>query len=136
MKECKGKNGCGESKSVNEFSKNNSSKDGLSIICKKCDSSKRKRFKILTGDDKRNHALKYKYGITFLEYKDMYDMQHGCCLICNNEYPSLVVDHNHKTGIIRGLLCSKCNTGIGLLKDSPEILDNAKKYLESKGHYG
>lgn len=136
MKKCTGKNGCEKIKNINEFSKNNASKDGLNKICKSCDSFKRKRFKILTGDEKRNKALQYKYGITFSEYKYMYDMQNGCCVICNDKHQSLVVDHNHKTGDIRGLLCSSCNTGLGFLKDSPEILYNAKKYLESKGHYG
>ena len=42
----------------------------------------------------------------------------------------LVIDHNHKTGKVRGLLCGSCNTGIGLLKDSPDVLDAAIEYLQ------
>jgi hypothetical protein len=57
----------------------------------------------------------------------MYDNQNGLCAICmkNDE---LVIDHNHETGAVRGLLCKKCNFGLGLFKNSDNILF-AMKYL-------
>lgn len=45
-------------------------------------------------------------------------------------------DHNHETGEFRGFLCSACNTGIGLLQDSPQVLEQALEYLEANGFYG
>ena len=75
-----------------------------------------------------------KYGITEQKYNDMFADQDGCCAICGlhqvalNE--SLHVDHNHSTGAVRGLLCRSCNTGIGLLKEDPDILNKASAYLE------
>lgn len=60
------------------------------------------------------------------------------CLICgrhksNTVHGRLVIDHCHDTGQVRGLLCSRCNTGIGLLMDSPEIMFAAIAYLEATG---
>jgi hypothetical protein len=61
--------------------------------------------------------------------------QHGCCKICGvtEEDASgkrLHVDHNHATGQVRGLLCTRCNTAIGKFKDDPEIIRNAIAYIE------
>lgn len=63
--------------------------------------------------------------------------QHNKCAICGNKETkklhgkvvSLAVDHCHKTGKVRGLLCQNCNHGIGMLKDDPKLLKNAIIYL-------
>lgn len=64
----------------------------------------------------------------------MFAEQNGCCAICgdhqSNQARSMAVDHCHETGRVRGLLCMKCNTGIGKLGDSPELLRKAIAYLE------
>jgi hypothetical protein len=69
----------------------------------------------------------------------MYEEQNGVCWICEKrtrgrgeEKNTLAVDHNHKTGKIRGLLCSNCNTGLGNLRDSIELLEKAITYLKEK----
>lgn len=92
----------------------------------------------------KNGKLK-KYGITFLEYQEMFNKQNGTCAICfkeekaktsrliNCESLSLAVDHCHTTGKVRGLLCMKCNRAIGLLEDSTDNLNNAIKYLNKNG---
>ena len=73
---------------------------------------------------------KRKYGITREQYEGMLQAQDGCCMIChvrlNNE---LRVDHNHQTGEIRALLCSNCNTGLGMFKEDPARLVTAIEYL-------
>ena len=74
------------------------------------------------------YQLKYNYGITSEEKKAMEEIQGGRCSICHLVFP-LCIDHNHKTGEVRGLLCRQCNIGIGLLQDNPEILLEAYKYL-------
>jgi hypothetical protein len=58
--------------------------------------------------------------------------QHGQCAICRRGDRVLCVDHNHVTGTVRGLICQKCNSGIGMLCDSPDILRGAADYLEKE----
>jgi len=80
--------------------------------------------------------LKYKYGITLDQYNEMFLAQNGVCAICGNSETynkrSLAVDHDHITGVVRGLLCLDCNAGIGHLKDNPEYLQNAITYLSNQ----
>ena len=92
-----------------------------------------------------NH-LYLKYGITLEEWEYRLKEQNGVCAICkkpetritrpnakkylNGEQPRLSMDHDHVTGKARGLLCYKCNIGIGHLQDSIENLESAIKYLK------
>jgi 5-methylcytosine-specific restriction endonuclease McrA len=77
-------------------------------------------------DTKRRRLLK-KYGLTLQEYQEAFFHQLGCCAICSNPEGSisLAVDHCHKTGKVRGLLCSKCNTSLGMFGDCLESLQQA-----------
>lgn len=80
----------------------------------------------------RQHALKRYYGLSVEQYNLMLEVQNGICAICSrtcHRGKRLVVDHCHKTQRLRGLLCSNCNSGIGLLDDNPELLENASRYL-------
>lgn len=69
--------------------------------------------------------------------RDLEAIQQGKCAICGGDpkFPNrrLCVDHDHATGHFRGLLCGHCNTAIGLMKDSPEIMRKAIAYLENNG---
>lgn len=80
-----------------------------------------------------NNVLRRNFGITIEEYNALLEKQNGVCAICQSKHKTmrLSVDHCHKTGKVRGLLCGRCNTGIGMLLDSPELVTAAKKYLES-----
>ena len=73
-----------------------------------------------------------KFGLASSEYDKLLTNQGGACAICGTEPNgrALAVDHNHDTGLVRGLLCHHCNTAIGLLDDSPERLIRAIEYLE------
>jgi hypothetical protein len=74
---------------------------------------------------------KAKYGLSRTEYTDLLTKQGGRCIIYNVEYgENLRVDHDHKTGVIRGLLCANCNTGLGMFQDKPSLLKSAARYLE------
>lgn len=81
------------------------------------------------------YIRKVHYGITDPEYQALLIKQNELCAICGGPPiragHSLSVDHCHTTGKIRGLLCSNCNTGLGLFKDSPELLEKALLYLRS-----
>jgi hypothetical protein len=87
---------------------------------------------------KRSEKVRWKriekeYGITKAEFQNMVSSQNNKCLICNScfEVESKIhIDHCHETGFVRGLLCPKCNQGIGLLGDSVEILESAIMYLK------
>jgi len=75
--------------------------------------------------------LKSEYKISPKQFDNMVKIQNGGCAICDVKLGNkLYIDHNHKTGKIRGLLCNTCNRAIGLLKHDTEILKRAQLYLE------
>ena len=78
----------------------------------------------------KRHRLKRKYGLTIEEFEKMQKAQNGRCKICTDEV-DLVIDHDHVTGVVRGLLCHPCNHGLGHFRDSPAALRAAVKYLVS-----
>ena len=80
---------------------------------------------------RRSWALQRKYGITEEDYQRLYAQQNGRCPICLHQFAKLFVDHNHDTGVIRGLLCIGCNRSIGQLGDTQEGLERALAYLQS-----
>jgi len=94
-------------------------------ICKKC----RHPLGHLTPRQRAlNSIYKKKYNMTYDQYIIMADDQNHLCAICK-KLKKLVVDHNHKTGKVRGLLCTQCNAGIGMLHEATNILQNAIEYL-------
>ena len=99
--------------------------------CKKCYKEWYANYK---DTKKRDAHYKNKYGISLCEYNIMLVAQGGVCFICkqteDGRYKSLAVDHNHFTGKVRGLLCSKCNRALGLFQDSRALLQEADKYLK------
>jgi len=113
---------CGEMKLEREFNRNPKNKL-LYAWCRAC-----------THEGLR---LK-KYGISITDYERMFTQQNGVCAICRrperneNRYGllSLSVDHDHKTGKVRGLLCQDCNRGLGQFKDDPVLVRSAADYLE------
>lgn len=90
------------------------------------------KFKI--KDNKANLA---KYGLTIDEYNQKAQTQNNCCAICkksetakqNGVIQRLAVDHCHRTGKVRDLLCGKCNVAIGHLQDEPKLLEYAAEYI-------
>lgn len=84
-------------------------------------------------------TLFYNYGLTTASYEAMLDGQGRACAICQTADAKvhrksgtpykLAVDHDHKSGAIRGLLCDGCNWGLGHFRDSPEVLEKAAIYL-------
>ena len=80
----------------------------------------------------RRQCLMRCYGLTPEQHKQFYINQNGCCAICRESIPydKICVDHSHETERVRGLLCRKCNSGIGLLGDTVEGLRRAVEYLK------
>lgn len=79
----------------------------------------------------RKNFRKYKYGLTQEAFEAMKLGQSNVCKICKKLPKEWVVDHEHSTGRIRGLLCRSCNVAIGLLNDDPEILKEAARYVSN-----
>ncbi len=92
----------------------------------------------------RDMERQRKFGLTPEEYGKMLLAQGNKCAICGNEETatrldktkSLAVDHDHKTGKVRGLLCCECNQGLGKFRDSREMLLSAARYLEQHAEAG
>lgn len=88
-----------------------------------------------TWEIRRDERLRLKYGINLDEYNEMLENQNYCCGICkkhkDNFTKNLYVDHCHDTGKVRGLLCQKCNSGLGLLGDNTDSIKNVLTYLDS-----
>jgi len=89
-------------------------------------------------DANSDKYYKSKYGVSLSFVRTLYDKQGGVCAICQTEGFKMLgghnsgmnLDHCHKTGVVRGLLCHNCNRGLGLLQDSPTYLRRAAEYLE------
>lgn len=85
----------------------------------------------------RVYLLRGKFGMTMQQYDEMLAAQGGCCAICKDSQPGgphkthFMIDHDHGTGEVRGLLCSRCNTGLGQFRDNPKLLKAAIHYLQS-----
>lgn len=81
---------------------------------------------------RRDGWYRREYGITAKEYDIYLTAQNGACAICKTLYVSgkkLAVDHDHATGVVRGVLCTACNVGLGSFKDDPLRLEAAAIYL-------
>jgi hypothetical protein len=79
-----------------------------------------------------NRRRKRVYGITTEDYNRMLARQHGACAICKQRYgQKLCIDHCHATRKVRGLLCHRCNVGLGCYADDPSRLREAAAYLEA-----
>ena len=95
------------------------------------------RFKENDLEYLRKYRMTNRYGITLEDYDVMLKLQKGVCAICGTtggKYEEvkncgLSIDHCHDTGTVRGLLCNKCNVGIGNFNDDPTLINKAVEYL-------
>lgn len=87
------------------------------------------KMKQYVRDSKRRMA----YGLEPAQYETLVQKQQNRCAICDRTMKPSHIDHCHKTGKIRGLLCSSCNTALGLLQDSTDILERARDYVKTGG---
>ncbi len=106
--------------------------------CKACakDYLNRPDVKVKHAKRTRNYHIKQAFGLTEEQYNSLFIQQNGQCFLCGDHQSiltkKLAVDHDHKTGRVRGLLCSFCNTGLGFFKDDILLLERAIKYLLDK----
>jgi Recombination endonuclease VII len=145
MQICRGP--CGRKLPLAEFPTRPEMRLGVLKKCKECHSAYSRGWVEKNPDKAFNSHLLRRFGITLDEYNAMLARQGGVCAICGEPPTSprnrrkgaqrtfkarLVVDHDHATGKVRGLLCGTCNTGIGSLKDDAATVRAALDYLERK----
>ncbi len=139
-KQCKA---CDATKPLSSFPKSKDSYTGYFSYCIECrrdlnraQDKKRwseKKEKLIA--QRRNAHLRREFGITTEHYEQLLNTQKGVCAICkeSKQYKLLAVDHDHTTGIIRGILCENCNRALGMFKDDENRLQNAIEYLKANG---
>lgn len=125
---------CKKVKLTRDFYKDSHKANGYKSYCKMCASSRAVKFKKSKSSDyAKNNRLKDAYGITLEQYNQMFLEQEGCCYVCKKHQSlfkrSLHVDHDHRTGKVRALLCQKCNSALGLVDDNVEVLEALISYL-------
>lgn len=119
---------CGADKPLEAYTPDPRKRGGREHACRICRQSRRSK-----GAAKLAH-LRRAYGLVPSDVSAIAERQNGQCPICRRGLAAVKrthIDHCHSTGRVRGILCSECNTGIGKLKDSPELLRRALAYLET-----
>ena len=115
-----------------------------STYCRQCvnakyDPEKNKKYFSRYKARQKNWSLQKRYKISADDFQSLMISQNSCCAICNihisehqanrDKEVNFAVDHCHQTGIVRGLLCYRCNMGLGYFKDNPELTQAATNYL-------
>lgn len=127
-------NQCGQPKAESEMSKDSSDRRGHRGICKACSAKRSADYRTRNPEKYKNTlrvcARNRLYGPDGIaHFEEQRQIQNGECAICHQPMEKACSDHDHETGKWRGLLCDSCNRGIGLLKDSVEVLASAICYL-------
>jgi hypothetical protein len=140
---------CAKEKPITEFNQAKSTRSGVSTYCKPCayelyDMRRRanlpqfaeisRQWRAKNPERNRDHGLKKNYGVPLGTYARMLEAQNGKCAICGrtdsgSKRGRFHLDHDHATGVIRGLLCHGCNVGIGSLRHDVNLLYSAIEYL-------
>jgi len=130
---------CEQTKPLDDFPRATGKLDGRFGYCTVCT---RARNGERTPEARRRWHLKQKYGMTVEEYDELLARQGGACATCRQPPPDrprrprdplvfFPVDHDHRTGRVRGLLCFRCNTVLGQVDDDVELLQSLIEYLRS-----
>lgn len=122
---------CHLKKDESEFYRNRSNKGHLSGECIQCSKILKQRSNKLHPERQAISHRRLKYGADESIFGTLYQSQNGACKLCGQISSNLNIDHDHKTGAIRGLLCNPCNRAIGLFNDDILLLKKAINYLET-----
>ena len=119
---------------VKDFYIRNVEKGTRRAVCKKCLNSNQYNYLRRNCKNRRNWCLKHFYGVDLNWYNETFEEQEGRCAACYKHQSelekALAVDHCHQSKKVRGLLCSNCNSALGMSHDSIKTLLNLVKYLE------
>lgn len=139
---------CGKTKKAVHFGLSRSALGGISLYCLDCSRTRDRGRYEKNRDARRTQAkwgvLKMERGMSRDEFIALFESQGGSCAICSGELSFALdtepkkracVDHCHRSGKVRGILCVRCNQGIGLLQDSSLIASSAARYLSGHGAF-
>jgi len=90
--------------------------------------NRRRRYQERTKAEKQQYHRERRYGITPEQYTHLLNEQFGKCALCRRR-SAVCIDHDHRTGKVRALLCRSCNIGLGAFEDDSQLLERAKEYL-------
>ena len=125
---------CGVEKQITEFYIRDKKTGRRHSACKECDKARVKARHQANPERTRNNDLKRNYGITIQEHQQMFEEQNGVCATCKSpgdgKWKKLCVDHDHKTGKVRQLLCRRCNMILGQAYDDISLFEEYIKYLQ------
>jgi len=125
---------CGKEKLATDFYVRNKVSMVRHSECKICTGERVKNRHKENPERTRNNDLKRNYGITLDEHTQMYEEQNGVCAVCkepgDGRWKKLCVDHDHKTGKVRQLLCRNCNMVLGQVNDNPNLLSDMILYIK------
>jgi hypothetical protein len=152
LKDC---SSCHQTKHLEDFYPTNKKKGTYRAMCKVCERARQRKYAATNHAEvlarkkswrdrhpdyhraherehhtQRNRRLAQNYGLTAEQFTQMIQDQSSQCLICKTVPRRLVVDHDHKTGEVRGLLCDACNLMLGKARDSVKVLQAAIAYLD------
>jgi len=124
---------CKQELPSSKFHIRNNRKVGIESRCKACTSIKKKQYRLNNKEKIRAWNKKRNPGWDINRYNEYVELQDNQCAICGTNEPGLSdwsADHCHTTNQPRGLLCVRCNSGLGYFKDNPEYLQSAIDYLK------
>lgn len=119
---------CGQEKPREDLPRNRNTPTGRHCYCKPCHNAQVRSSVQKNHGGYRHYRLKNRYGVSAADVDRMIAEQGGICPICRKR-PALHVDHDHKTGKVRAIVCEMCNGGPGQFKDDPEIIRRAIEYI-------
>ncbi|MFI7540575.1 endonuclease VII domain-containing protein [Actinoplanes sp. NPDC049599] len=120
---------CSSIRPLTEFPRSRNASGGRGRYCKPCHNARGKESKERLHGGTRQYHLRRRYGIGQAEFDELLAEQGGVCAICGAPDPQHV-DHDHRTGWVRGILCFNCNGGLGQFRDNPVFLAEAITYLK------
>lgn len=132
-------NKCKADKVLTDFYLARNGKYGRKSICAECEKARTAEWRVKAGQVHRDKArarhVQAKYGMSSDEHKSMLSSQNHKCKICGTDevyslHGKLYVDHCHISGNVRGLLCNRCNSGLGMFQDSATVVLKALQYLQ------
>jgi hypothetical protein len=114
------------------FVRNQSTSTGYGSYCRPCQNAKARESRDRLYGSARHYHLRRRYGIGAGDVVELLERQGGECAVCQQtlSIERCHVDHDHETGMVRGILCFSCNGGLGQFRDDPAVLRRAAVYLE------